>query len=218
MRLFIYLCYYGIITFRVENKMPSTHKLYCYVDETGQDTLGKMFIVSVVVTGAYRDELERFLERLEKDSGKKKRKWVKTRPKEQLAYIEGLLSDELPGQLYVRIKNNAATITGTFFEDQQVLATAQAINVYREKHNIDDNYKVTIAIDGLAKNTTPRVGRSFRLLGVKIRNVHGERDQSSPIIRLADAIAGLVRDGVEGRREYKALITQLEKNNKLYKL
>ncbi|HEV2402622.1 MAG TPA: DUF3800 domain-containing protein [Candidatus Saccharimonadales bacterium] len=198
--------------------MPQkTHKLYCYVDETGQDTLGKMFIVSVVVTDTRRDELERFLEQLEKDCGKKKRKWVKTRPKEQLAYIEGLLYGEMPGQLYVRIKTDAA-VKGSFFEDQQVIASAQAINVYREKHKIDDNYKVTIAIDGLSKNLTPRVGRSFRLLGVKIRNIHGERDQSSPIIRLADAIAGLVRDGVEGRREYKALISKLEKNNKLYRL
>lgn len=198
--------------------MPQTHKLYCYVDETGQDTLGKMFIVSVVVTDTHRDELERFLEQLEKDTGKKKRKWVKTRPKEQLAYVEGLLSDDMPGQLYIRINTNAPAVTGTYFEDQQVIASAQAINVYREKNKIDDNYKVTIAIDGLSKNLTPRVGRSFRLLGVKTRNVHGERDQSSPIIRLADAIAGLVRDGVEGRREYKALISQLEKNNKLYKL
>ena len=25
-------------------------KIYCYVDETGQDTLGQFFIISVVVT------------------------------------------------------------------------------------------------------------------------------------------------------------------------
>lgn len=197
--------------------MPSTHKLYCYVDETGQDTLGKMFIVSVVVTDARRDELERFIEQLEKDTGKKT-KWVKTKPSIQQAFIKGLLSDSMPGQLYVRIKTDAVTVTGPFFEDQQVLATAQAINMYREKHKIDNNYKVTIAIDGLSKNLTPRVGRSFRLLGVKTRNIHGERDQSSPIIRLADAIAGLARDGFEGRPEYKALVSQLEKNDKLYRL
>jgi hypothetical protein len=110
--------------------MPQTHKLYCYVDETGQDTLGKMFIVSVVVTDGRRDELERFIEKLEKDTGKKT-KWVKTKPSIQQAFIEGLLSDAMPGQLYVRIKTDAVTVTGPFFEDQQVLATAQAINVYR---------------------------------------------------------------------------------------
>jgi hypothetical protein len=34
------------------------HKLYCYVDETGQDTLGKFFIVAIVVAGNQRDELQ----------------------------------------------------------------------------------------------------------------------------------------------------------------
>lgn len=32
-------------------------KLYCYVDENGQDTKGDIFIVSIVVTGKERDEL-----------------------------------------------------------------------------------------------------------------------------------------------------------------
>lgn len=194
--------------------MTHNHKLYCFVDETGQDTHGKLFIVAVVVTDNRRDELERFLEKLEKDTGKKKRKWFKTRAKEQLAYIEGLLSDDLPGQLYARTYSAQA---GSY-EELEVLATAQAINLYRERYNIEDNYKVTIAIDGLAKGQTPRVGRSFRLLGIKTRNVHGERDESSPIIRLADAVAGLVRESAVGTPAYKTLESQLEKSRRLYKL
>ena len=77
---------------------------------------------------------------------------------------------------------------------------------------------MTVAIDGLAKSLTPKIGRAFRLLGIKTRNVHGERDQSSPIIRLADSIAGLMRDSVEGREEYISLKTKLEKSKKLYEL
>lgn len=44
--------------------MPGAQKqkLYCYVDETGQDTEGRLFLVSVVVTDAFagfiRDALE----------------------------------------------------------------------------------------------------------------------------------------------------------------
>ena len=48
---------------------------------------------------------------------------------------------------------------------------------------------MTIAIDGASKTLAWRVGHAFRLLGIRIRNVHGERDGSSPIIRLADTIA-----------------------------
>jgi hypothetical protein len=46
------------------------HKLYCYVDESGQDTEGQFFIVSVVVTGRERDEVTRQLEQIEHQSGK----------------------------------------------------------------------------------------------------------------------------------------------------
>ena len=45
-------------------------KLYCYVDETGQDTEGRFFLVSVVVTGVERDEMRTWLETVEKESGK----------------------------------------------------------------------------------------------------------------------------------------------------
>ena len=47
-------------------------KIYCYVDETGQDTLGELFIVSVVVNSADRDALVAVLEKIERTSGKGK--------------------------------------------------------------------------------------------------------------------------------------------------
>jgi hypothetical protein len=39
-------------------------KFYCYVDETGQDTFGELFIVSVVVSAADRDSLVSTLEEI----------------------------------------------------------------------------------------------------------------------------------------------------------
>jgi hypothetical protein len=52
---------------------------YCYVDETGQDTLGQFFIVSVVVTESERDSLTAELDMIERLSGKGKVKWTQTR-------------------------------------------------------------------------------------------------------------------------------------------
>jgi hypothetical protein len=190
-----------------------THKLYCYVDETGQDTLGKLFIIAIVMTGSSRNELEHFLEQLEKDTGKKT-KWMKTSDKIQRSYVEGILSANLPCQLYTR----TYAVHAGRYDELGVLAAAQAITLYRATHDIADNYKVTIAIDGLAKGLTPRIGHSFRLLGIKTRNVHGERDEASPIIRLADAIAGLVRGAHEGREPYKVLKKQLKDKKRLYEL
>ena len=51
-------------------------KLYCYVDETGQDTVGVFFLVVAVVAekdSAHR--LEKQLEKIEKESGKRALKW-----------------------------------------------------------------------------------------------------------------------------------------------
>lgn len=44
-------------------------KLYCYVDEIGQDTEGQLFLVSVVVTEQEQEAFARELERIEAESG-----------------------------------------------------------------------------------------------------------------------------------------------------
>ena len=51
--------------------MSETHKqkLYCYVDETGQDTEGRLFLVSVVITEQEREEFARELEQIESEPG-----------------------------------------------------------------------------------------------------------------------------------------------------
>ena len=41
-------------------------KTYCYVDETGQDTKGAYFLVSIVVVSENRDELLAELEAIER--------------------------------------------------------------------------------------------------------------------------------------------------------
>jgi hypothetical protein len=190
-----------------------TRKLYCYVDETGQDTMGNFFIVAIVVADSRRDDLQRWLESVERDSGKKT-KWMKTSDKTRHAYIEALIHDEPPAQIYAKTYHD----TAGSFDELEVLTTAQAINLYREENQVGDNYKVTVAIDGASKTLARRVGHSFRLLGIKVRNVHGERDEASPIIRLADAIAGLVREAQEGREQYTALKKQLKDKKRLFEL
>ena len=62
-------------------------KLYCYVDETGQDTLGQFFIVAVVITEDVREQLIARLEHIEQVSRKGKAKWTASRPAQRLAYM-----------------------------------------------------------------------------------------------------------------------------------
>lgn len=67
-------------------------KLYCYVDETGQDTEGKLFLVAVVLKKIEDLEiLEKKLEKIEESTGKKQAKWKKISWKLKSKYLEELL-------------------------------------------------------------------------------------------------------------------------------
>lgn len=189
------------------------HKLYCYVDETGQDTLGAFFSVAIVVTDNQQHELEKSLEDIEKSTGKKT-KWMKTRDKVRTAYAEALMQYELPAMIFVKNYFDKKD-----FDDLEVLATAQAINTYREAHSIrEDEYKLTITVDGLSKTVAARMASEFRKLGIKPRKIVGKKDESNAIIRLADAVAGLTREAHEGRREYKELEAKLKRTKTLHEL
>src|SRR5258705_11187532 len=72
--------------------MP-TKKLYCYVDESGQNTSGKVFVVSVVVTKEEREELLFICEQLEMSSGKRKDKWGEAKHKDRMRYIRHIFAD-----------------------------------------------------------------------------------------------------------------------------
>jgi len=58
---------------------PTPQKLYAYVDESGQDTEGRFFVVSVVLFGTERDSVLARLEALEVRSRKGRIKWRRAR-------------------------------------------------------------------------------------------------------------------------------------------
>jgi len=195
--------------------MTKSHKLYCYIDETGQDTLGAFFIVAIVVTDDQQHELEKSLEAIEQSVGKRT-KWMKTRDKVRAAYGDALTKSDLPAMIFVKTFEPSGRGS---FDDLEVLAAAQAISSYREVHNIrEDEYKLTITVDGLSRTVAARMGSEFRKLGIKPRKIVGKKDESSAVIRLADAIAGLAREAHEGRSEYKKLEAKLKHTKVLYEL
>ena len=60
------------------------------------------------------------------------------------------------------------------------------------------DYKVTIFIDGLHRSERRGVGVGLRQAGIPTRKVRSSRDQADALGRLADAMAGFIRDGTEG--------------------
>lgn len=185
-------------------KTEIKQKLYCYVDETGQDTKGDWFLVSIVIIENEKEKFETILDDIEKKSGKRKLKWNKTKRDRREAYIREIIKvKEFKQCFYFAIYENT-----TLFTDLIVYATAKAI-----LDKASDNYQASIIVDGLYKNLEKQFSTSLRKLKVKVSKVKGARDESSSLIRLADALAGLLRDAVEGDKLSKDLVKRLKDLN-----
>ncbi|MBI1812409.1 DUF3800 domain-containing protein [Candidatus Peregrinibacteria bacterium] len=103
--------------------MSAMQKLTCYVDETGQDTSGEFFLVSIVILDHKREELKEWLKKLEKESGKGQKKWTKATRKQRKAYMEQIVTDERFSELiyYSHYTDSRSYV------DLTILSTAKAI-------------------------------------------------------------------------------------------
>jgi hypothetical protein len=187
-----------------------TKKIYCYVDETGQDTQGELFIVSIVVTDQERARAIQVCEAIEQATGKGRVKWIKTRYDRRLAYIRRILQEPI-----FQSRLNFAIYQDTRdYLPLTVQTIARAILAHAQ-----EPYKATVLIDGLPHSQQREVGRRLRHLGVRTRKVRGVRkDESDALIRLADALCGFVRAAIEGQEAMKKLFEWGEKKGYLREL
>lgn len=177
--------------------MAKTQKLYCYVDETGQDTKGRFFLVAIVITGEEREGLIRELEYIEASSLKGIRKWKNTKPVRRIAYLDMILAS----QLFIDKISYAIFLDRIDYQDLTISATAKAI-ISTAPIN---NYEAVVYVDGLSRTDRFVVGAGLRHRHVKVKRVRGLTDESSSLIRLADSMAGFVRDYLEGDPDMKSL-------------
>ncbi len=184
-------------------------KLCCYVDENGQDTMGNLFIVSVVVTEENRDELLSLCEKLEEVSGKKKDKWGGAKHDKRMRYINHIFADDrFKGLLrYEVFKNTKDYDTAT--------VTAIVSSVKWDKPI--GKYTTMVYVDGLSKLKRKEYGARLRHMGLPVRRIKSiARDETNALTRLADSVAGFVRDAIDGKsEEIKELFTRAKKNGML---
>jgi len=167
-------------------------KLYCYVDETGQDTKGKLFLATVVLKGKEQLDILRIkLEEAEKSSGKKAAKWFKMSFQVKEAYLLELL----------KIKELRSTVYYSSYygikEYYPLISLTIAKSIIFQKL---DDYEATIVIDGLKNTETEGVRRELKKLGVHYRKIRGMKDEQEILLRLADSMAGFLRDAIEGQK------------------
>ncbi|NQU82773.1 MAG: DUF3800 domain-containing protein [Parcubacteria group bacterium] len=179
-------------------------KLYCYVDESGQDTKGKFFVVSVVVLEENRKQLLQELERIEAESGKKNVKWHKARHLFREIYFEKIARTSL----FENTIFFETFIDGTYYLKMTSYATAKAI---LKKAN-EKTYTASIYVDGFNKKEITKFSKELRALQIKKRKVKGVgRDENNAFIRFADALCGLVRDVEDGRESAIKMLRRLQK-------
>ncbi|TAN34012.1 hypothetical protein EPN28_00685 [Patescibacteria group bacterium] len=171
-------------------------KYYCYVDETGQDTEGKLFLVSVIILEKERDAIKEKLKNIEKESGKGVHKWSKARRRSRISYLRLILGSGLlrNSAFFSKYEDSKAYV------DLTILSTAKAISQRAEKE-----YTATVLVDGLKREERGRFAAGLRKLRIKVRKVRGARDESDVFVRLADAIAGFMRDKTEEEEPFPDL-------------
>lgn len=180
-----------------------------HIDESGQDTAGIFFVVSILITGTERDEIGHLLELIEKQSGKCILKWRKSSVAKRQIYIRQLIASKgFVSKLFFEI----------FPDSKEYLAlTATAAAHALRKHGAK---KAIIYVDGLLKPQVPAFQRQLKSsigrIRVKVRGVR--KDENNPFIRLVDALCGLVRDAQEGSEWSKVAVTKLKRKGILTEL
>ncbi len=176
-------------------------KLYVYVDESGQDTKGRFFLVAVVIAeGKLKESVRLKLEAIEKESGKRLLKWRSIKLKHREDYLRRVAGiSELSGAISYAVFGDTKE-----YLDLTASTIGKAILARREK-----KFQAIVIVDGLNKVERQLVSRRLKALGVGRKKVRGARFRSDAFIRLADALAGFLRDYEEGQPHAKRLFEYL---------
>jgi hypothetical protein len=111
-----------------------------------------------------------------------------------------LRSEDGGGKVTSRKKTKETTVSG-----RDLLKAILAI--------AGESYEATVYVDGMQRTEQRAFAAGLRKLHVQIRLVRGLTDQADEFIRLADAVAGFLRDAMEGDEDMKKLYSRALKNS-----
>ena len=136
-------------------------------------------------------------------------KWKKTRPIIRQAYLEHVLTiRKLRGGVFYAVHA----------ESKEYITLTGASIVKALSQKAVGNYRAFISIDGLNSSEERRIKAELKRYRIPYRRVSGTRDEASACIRLADAIAGFIRDYAEGEAYTKELFHRLEQAGIIQKI
>lgn len=170
-------------------KATGREKVYCYVDETGQDAGSLLFVVVAVVSTNDQEVLRKALTEIERQSGTGQRKWHKSRPARRLRYLKLVTENSLcRGDVFFGVYPKPIPY---FFPLIEVLA--HAIRAKAGSHSVARVY-----VDGIDRQKARELTNALRAKDLRLELVMSRRDESEPLIRLADMWAGCIRAALRG--------------------
>ncbi len=184
-------------------------KLYCYVDETGQDPASAFFVVVVVVSIKNPETLRVQLTDLELQADTNALKWHKTRHDRRMRYLALALERKIAaGFVYTARYQKPIPYFFPVVDliERAVKAAAQGL------------YHARISVDGIDLKKARELPNALRVRGISLRLVKSRRDESEPLIRLADMWAGCLRSAFLGHRDAQDMISQAKKEKYLCEL
>ena len=182
-------------------------KLYCYVDESGQDPKSEFFVVVAIVNAEDQSHLRKQLEDIEDIAQTHKLKWHKTSHDRKMRYLSLVLERKIAaGKVYAAHYKKPIPY---FFPMIEVLGKA-----IREV--AQGRYLARIYIDGIDKQKSQALTNALRASGISLRMVRSRRDESEPLIRLADMWAGCLRSELLKNKDAQAMVRRAQKEKYLY--
>ncbi len=157
-----------------------------------------------------RDTLQHELELIEQQSGKGHVKWSAAAAASKLAYLQAVLAlPRLTGALRYALYQHVTQYFGP-----TVITVARAITL-----TAPPAYKATVFVDGLPKSHTRRFAAQLRQLGVRTEKVRSVRkEETTALLRLADALCGFVRAALAGHPPFPALLANAQSAGVVWEL
>jgi hypothetical protein len=183
---------------------PEKQKLYCYVDETGQDDASRVFVVVAVVSEHEQEELRRALTDIERIAGTGNRKWHKSRALRRLRYLELALERDL---------GREDVFFGSYPKPLPYFFPLIDVVAHAIKRKAGPSFMARVFVDGIDRKKAAELTNALRLRGISLEMVRSRRDESEPIIRLADMWAGCIRAAIMGRSAEGDLLRRAVETN-----
>lgn len=182
--------------------MNPPQKIYCYVDESGQDEGSETFVVAVVLCRKDPRALGMRLLEMEETSGVGRFKWHGAKRARSHTFLELTMTERsaiicIFAGHYKKPTPYFPPMTETI--ERAIKAAARG------------PYRAIVLIDGVDKKKAAEFTRELRAHGTCLDHVRSTRDESEPAIRLADRWAGCMRSALLGDKIAEKLVEDAQK-------